>query len=205
MKLCRIALERWTQQWADGEHGAYARQLLPVPTRDIVRLHETLKRPASSAIIQMQTGKIGLPVYLNTIQRQREEQLEANPLRNPARCSCEIGNQDTQHVLFTCPRFTDLRLRVLGLPHEREGITWKDWLTKPAPAVKAATLILKTRLLGQFRASETCEQGHRVCPVCACGPLLLQKSITCIVSTTREAHRRRRKERREAPCRAWPG
>ncbi|KAJ5533430.1 reverse transcriptase [Penicillium frequentans] len=152
MKLRRIALEHWTQQWVDGRHGAYARLLLPAPTKDIFKLHETLQRAASSALIQMQTGKISLPGYLNTIPRWREEQLEANPLRAPARCSCDIGNQDTQHVLLTCPGFTDLRLRVLGPPHARTRLTWKDWLTKPASAVKATTFILKTRLLGQFRA-----------------------------------------------------
>ncbi|KAJ5556708.1 hypothetical protein N7494_000623 [Penicillium frequentans] len=109
----------------------------------------------------MQTGKIGLPGYLNTIPRWREEQLEANPLRDPARCSCDIGNQDTQHVLLTCPCFTNLRLRVLGPPPARTGMTWKDWLTKPASAVKAATFILKTRLLGQFRALPNTFQASR--------------------------------------------
>ncbi|KAJ5982535.1 hypothetical protein N7451_012635 [Penicillium sp. IBT 35674x] len=148
MKLRRIAFEHWTQEWADGEHGAYARLLFPLPTKAIFELHETLPRAASSALIQIQTGKIGLPGYLNTIPRWREEQLEANPLRDPARCSCDIGNQDTQHVLLTCPCFTDLRLRVLGPPHARTRLTWKDWLTKPASAAKATTFILKTRLLG---------------------------------------------------------
>ncbi|KAJ5543821.1 reverse transcriptase [Penicillium frequentans] len=161
MKLRRIAFEHWTQEWVDGEHGAYARLLFPVPTKDIFELHETLPRAASSALIQMQTGKIGLPGYLNTIPRWREEQLEANPLRDPARCSCDIGNQDTQHVLLTCPCFTDLRLRVLGPPHARTRLTWKDWLTKPASAVKATTFILKTRLLGQFRALPNTFQASR--------------------------------------------
>lgn len=69
MKLRRIAFEHWTQEWVDGEHGAYARLLFPVPTKDIFELHETLPRAASSALIQMQTGKIGLPGYLNTISR----------------------------------------------------------------------------------------------------------------------------------------
>ncbi|KAJ5544111.1 reverse transcriptase [Penicillium frequentans] len=161
MKLRRIAFEHWTQEWADGEHGAYARLLFPLPTKAIFELHETLPRAASSALIQMQTGKIGLPGYLNTIPRWREEQLEANPLRDPARCSCDIGNQDTRHVLLTCPCFTNLRLRVLGPPPARAGMTWKDWLTKPASAVKAATFILKTRLLGQFRALPNTLQASR--------------------------------------------
>lgn len=161
MKLRRIALEHWTQQWADGKQGAYARLLLPAPTKDIFKLHETPQRAVSSTLIQMQTEKIGLPGYLNTIPRWREEQLEANPLRDPARCSCDIGNQDTEHVLLTCPRFTDLRLRVLGPPHARTGLTWKDWLTKPASAIKAATFNSKTRLLGRFRALPNTFQASR--------------------------------------------
>ncbi|KAJ5993178.1 hypothetical protein N7451_008902 [Penicillium sp. IBT 35674x] len=161
LKLRRIAFEHWTQEWADGEHGAYARLLFPQPTKAIFELHETLPRAASSTLIQMQTGKIGLPGYLNTIPRWREEQLEANPLRDPARCSCDIGNQDTQHVLLTCPGFTDLRLHVLGPPHARTRLTWKDWLTKPASAVKATIFILKTRLLGQFRALPNTFQASR--------------------------------------------
>jgi hypothetical protein len=129
MKLRRIALKHRTQQWADGEHGAYACLLLPVPPKDIFKLHETLRRAASSALIQMQTGKIDLSGYLNTIPRWREEQLEANPLQDPPRCSCDIGNLDTQLVLLTCLCFTNLRLRVLDPPHARTGMTWKDWLS----------------------------------------------------------------------------
>ncbi|KAJ5318547.1 hypothetical protein N7476_004967 [Penicillium atrosanguineum] len=87
------------------EYGAYARQLLTLPTKDIFKLHETPKRPASSALIQMQIGKIGLHVYLNTTQRWREEQLEANPLQKPVRRSYDIGNQDTQHVVFSLEEF----------------------------------------------------------------------------------------------------
>ncbi|KAJ5544164.1 hypothetical protein N7494_005443 [Penicillium frequentans] len=180
MKIRRIALEHWTQQWVHGEHGAYARLLLPVPTKDIFKLHETLQRAASSALIQMQTGKIGLPGYLNTIPRWCEEQREANPLRDPARCSCDIGNQDTQHVLLTCPCFTDLRLRVLGPPYARAGLTWKDWLTKPASAVKAGLIHFKDEAARPIPGTtERCsglphgkpvKSGHCVCPACVCGP-----------------------------------
>ncbi|KAJ5313211.1 uncharacterized protein N7443_000095 [Penicillium atrosanguineum] len=166
------AFEQWKRQWASSPHGSYTRAFFPNPTKAIFDIHQSLKRPASSALVQMQTGKIGLRAYLNTIKQWREEQLGAKSLRNPKRCNaCDLGNQDTQHVLLTYPRFAELRLQVLGLSRE---IDWKDWLTQPDAASKAATFILKTTLLGQFRALPNTFQATRAgaCDYGQCHALL---------------------------------
>jgi hypothetical protein len=59
-------------------------------------------------------------------------------------------------VLLTCPRFAELRVQVLGLSRETN---WKDWLTQPDAASKEAIFMLKTNLLGQFRALPNTSQA----------------------------------------------
>nr|KMM69769.1 hypothetical protein CPAG_06083 [Coccidioides posadasii RMSCC 3488] len=69
-------------------------------------------------------------------------------------CSCGRGSQTLRHVLFVCPRFTQLREdlfgRVVGGP-EGEGDPRKI-LTMPKLSIKAAKFMINTRLLGQFEA-----------------------------------------------------
>jgi hypothetical protein len=105
-------------------------------------------------LVQIQTGKIGLPAYLAALPQWREQALENNPLRDPSRCTCDQGTMNTQHILFSCPHFTELRHRILGL--DRGGRDpWKEWLSKPTLAVKAVNFLMQTKLLGQFRSLST--------------------------------------------------
>lgn len=66
---------------------------------------------------------------------------------------------NTQHILLSCYRFTDLRNRILG--PRRAGRSeggqdpWKEWLSKPTLAVKAVNFMMQTKLLGQFRSLPT--------------------------------------------------
>ncbi|KAJ5481448.1 hypothetical protein N7475_000260 [Penicillium sp. IBT 31633x] len=158
-KLRERAAKRWKDEWASNNSGAHLRALFPEPTKEIFAIHESLRRAASSVLIQMQTGKIGLPAYLATLPQWREQALGDNPLRNPSRCTCDQGTMNTQHILFSCPRFTELRHRILGL--DREGRTegghgpWKEWLSEPSLAVKTVSFMMQTKLLGQFRSLPT--------------------------------------------------
>ncbi|KAJ5481378.1 reverse transcriptase [Penicillium sp. IBT 31633x] len=158
-KLRERAAKRWKDEWTSNNSGAHLRALFPEPTKEIFAIHESLRRAASSVLIQMQTGKIGLPAYLATLPQWREQALGDNPLRNPSRCTCDQGTMNTQHILFSCPRFTELRHRILGL--DREGRTegghgpWKEWLSEPSLAVKTVSFMMQTKLLGQFRSLPT--------------------------------------------------
>lgn len=137
MKLRRIDLERLVQQWVNSEHGAYTRGILPVPTKTSSNHTRPFDDPR--ALPHTDADRQDWPARLpHGGARNSSTQ---NPLRNPARCSaCVLGNQDTQQVLLTCSRFTDLRLHVLGPGWEREGLAWKDWLTQPTSTVKAAII-----------------------------------------------------------------
>ncbi|KAJ5765559.1 reverse transcriptase [Penicillium odoratum] len=148
-------LEAWTREWTTSAHGEYVRDLFPEPTKAVFQLHEPLRRPTSAALIQMQAGKLALPAYLSTISAWRDERV-ARALENgvpdldPSACHhCERGKMDTKHVLLTCPRFATLRANTLGI--DRPPGVWTSWLTEPERAPKAASFILATRLLGQFR------------------------------------------------------
>jgi hypothetical protein len=97
----------------------------------------------------MQTARIALREYLATLQQWREEQLDINPLRPPQTCSCEQGKQDVAHVLYYCSRFADLRQQTL---EARPYLSLTRLLMQPESATKAADLMLRSRLLGQFKA-----------------------------------------------------
>jgi hypothetical protein len=48
--------------------------------------------------MQLHTGRIGLTAYLHRINR-----------REPARCSCDLGNQTVSHILLEYPLLQDER------------------------------------------------------------------------------------------------
>ncbi|KAJ5462802.1 hypothetical protein N7475_007746 [Penicillium sp. IBT 31633x] len=66
-QLRERAAKRWKDEWALNNSGAHLRALFPKPTKEIFAIHESLRRAASLVLIQMQTGKIGLPAYLATL------------------------------------------------------------------------------------------------------------------------------------------
>ncbi|OQE63235.1 hypothetical protein PENNAL_c0247G06664, partial [Penicillium nalgiovense] len=63
-KLRELAAKRWKEEWASNNSGAHLRALFPKPTKAIFAIHESIRRAASSVLVQMQTGKISLPAYL---------------------------------------------------------------------------------------------------------------------------------------------
>ncbi|ODM16193.1 hypothetical protein SI65_08192 [Aspergillus cristatus] len=60
------ANEQWKVSWEFNGHGALLRRLFSEPTQATLCLHYGLRRAASSALVQMQTGKIALASYLGT-------------------------------------------------------------------------------------------------------------------------------------------
>ncbi|OQE58768.1 hypothetical protein PENNAL_c0359G07017, partial [Penicillium nalgiovense] len=63
-KLRELATKRWKEEWASNNSGAHLRALFPRPTKAIFAIYESIRRAASLVLVQMQTGKIGLPAYL---------------------------------------------------------------------------------------------------------------------------------------------
>ena len=96
-------------------------------------------------MIQMRTGKIGLQKFLH----------ERNvPEVKDARCGCRRGKETVRHVLTECTRFKEMRRTIWAHEVREARLNWIDLctiLTTPAYVKKAALLMQKTDLLGQFR------------------------------------------------------
>ncbi|KAJ5849227.1 hypothetical protein N7534_007916 [Penicillium rubens] len=61
-KLRELAAERWKEEWASNNSGAHLRALFPEPTKAIFAIHESLRRAASSVLVQIQTGRLVSPL-----------------------------------------------------------------------------------------------------------------------------------------------
>lgn len=96
-RLQALAFNNWCTKWRTNSHGAHLRRILAAPTKRVLDLHTGLRRAASSAIIQLQTGKIGLASYLGTFATESIQ------------CPCDTGVQDVSHVLTKCPQYQNQR------------------------------------------------------------------------------------------------
>jgi hypothetical protein len=119
--------------------GQTTRVLTLYPTLDILQLHRSLPKPLNSLIVQMRTGKIG-PRQL--LCRWRVPGFES------AECECGQGNQTVRHVLLACPTFKDLKEKTM----DKGRTDLKEILNTPRLARKAASFMIRTKLLGQFGA-----------------------------------------------------
>jgi hypothetical protein len=81
----------WETIWKHGKHGRYLHSLDTGPDKKALKMHQNLPRAISSIITQMRTGKIGLPVYLHSINRADTSQ-----------CTCRRGDQTVEHILPKC-------------------------------------------------------------------------------------------------------
>jgi hypothetical protein len=70
----------WKATWANSERGAHTRLIIPELTPAVLACHEGLWRAASAVLVQMQTGQIGLGVYLGQFIKGVS-----------TRCSCNLG------------------------------------------------------------------------------------------------------------------
>ncbi|KAL1864823.1 hypothetical protein Plec18167_009617 [Paecilomyces lecythidis] len=143
---CRQQLQtlyqsEWVQQWAANPHGSLLRKIptFASPGKKLLELHIGLRRAASSAAIQLQTGKVALGEYLASISAAETNQ-----------CHCGLGVQDVDHILTKCPIYRDERRETLWVAPPRE--TDYRRILSQAPLLKrAAQFILNIRILGQFR------------------------------------------------------
>jgi hypothetical protein len=116
-------------------------------------LYRKLKRPQSSLVIQLRTGKIGFRAFL--YDRKVPE------IDSPWCLSCNGQELETvSHVLLYCPAWKELREECF-----KEGLsegarpTLKALLNAEKGCRAAARMIQRTRLLAQYDACEV-EEPH---------------------------------------------
>jgi hypothetical protein len=138
-RLRAAAAVQWKQAWEINPHGSHLRRIFTEPAKTLLDLHAGLRRAASSAVIQLQTGKVALAGYLGTF----------GPMESTD-CPCGLGRQDSEHILTRCPTHERLRNEVLW--HKARETDYKRILSQASLVKKAAQFIIGTRLLGQFRS-----------------------------------------------------
>ena len=97
-RIRREAKIEWERSWITEKTSRPTKRLIELPTKKTVEYWSGLRKATTSILIQLRTGRISLAAYLNRINR-----------RESARCSCDLGNQTVNHILFECPLLHDER------------------------------------------------------------------------------------------------
>ena len=135
--------EKWKTFWSKEAKGRVLRLLVSQPSQKSLKIHAKLKKPQSSLIVQMRTGKIGLRSFLNSRKIVESEQ-----------CECGHTSQTVRHDLMECRKFSRLRQEIRKEEQRKEPfgvVEWRKMLTHPSYTKKAVDFMRRTRLLKQYK------------------------------------------------------
>jgi hypothetical protein len=132
-----------------GDKGRNTARLTPTVTRAIRRLHEGRRKEHSALLIQLRTGVISF----NSFLFRRRVPAVLSP-----RCPCDTGTMTVQHILFSCPTWSALRMRILG---EIRSTDMRELLNTYKGATAAVRFVLHTNLLARFSLVARIEQAER--------------------------------------------
>ncbi len=147
-KISAAGFAKWTQQWTEGLTGRELYAIAKTPQKDIQKLHIFLPKAASSLIVQIRTGKIGLRKF--SVARK------VPGFDNP-RCQCGRGKQSAQHMLTICPKFVKIRKEKWAAEKTRLPFGYlpgAEMLVRPGYAKISASFMKDTRLLNQFQLAK---------------------------------------------------
>ena len=113
--------EKWKSKEAKGR---VLRLLVSQPDQKSVKIHAKLKKPQSSLLVQMRTGKIGLRSFLYSRKIVESEQ-----------CECGHTSQTVRHILMERRKFSRLRQEIWKEEQRKEPfgvVEWRKMLTHPS-------------------------------------------------------------------------
>ena len=106
--LCVKALEDWvkmehSKRWEAYQGGAHTKRFFPKPNAEWAEKLVDMDRVQIRIVVGAITGDCGLNRHLSKLR-----------LSGTPRCSCDLEDETGIHVICDCPKFHQLRRRLLG-------------------------------------------------------------------------------------------